>query len=312
MTTNSPIVILGGAGFIGSHLIRKLSESTDTEILVLDNLHRPCEGILDQWREYQNVKFVEGDIRDKTCLSGVFRGAGMVFHLAAQSNVIGAQADLDYSFTTNVVGTYNVLQTAREQGVGRVIFTSSREVYGEPETIPVSENARLWAKNAYGSSKITGELYCQVFRQQHGLDVRILRLSNVYGPGDEDRVIPLFCRAANQGTPLTVYGGSQVIDFIWIEDVVRALLDIAELDHWDGPVNIGGGQGVSIAELAAKVKELYADPAITIDIRPAREIEVTRYIADLKKMRLMLGWVPDSPSLLHLKETASFYGRVRR
>src|SRR5262249_25559920 len=146
--------------------------------------------------------------------------------LAAQSNVMGAVYDADYAFSSNVTGTYNVLQAAKSAGVKRVLFTSSREVYGDPEQLPVQETSALRPKNGYGASNAAGEIYCHTAANE-GLETSILRLANVYGTRDRDRVIPLFSQAAASGAPLTLYGGEQVLDFVWIDTVVDALIKAA-------------------------------------------------------------------------------------
>src|SRR5947209_6105623 len=147
------IVVTGGAGFIGRHLVTRLCESraafgvTDEPIVVLDNLRRGSREALASLVTQGQVRFVEGDIRDAATLAEVMRGATYVFHLAAQSNVMGAEDDPDYAFTTNVEGTYRVVQAAAHAGARRVVFTSSREVYGQPVSLPVAEDAQLAPKN---------------------------------------------------------------------------------------------------------------------------------------------------------------------
>src|SRR5207248_10684264 len=120
------------------------------------------------------------------------------------------------TFSTNVVGTFNVLSSAARLGVRRVVFASSREVYGEPISLPVDEEAPLLAINSYGASKAAGEAYCRAFRREFGLQTTVLRLANVYGPRDVGRVIPLWLQHASARQDLLVYGGRQVIDFVWI------------------------------------------------------------------------------------------------
>ena len=163
----------------------------------------------------------------------------IVYDLAAQSNVLGAVSDSDYSFTSNVIGTYHVLKSAVAADVKRVVFSSSREVYGEVDSLPVSENQPTDAKNLYGASKVAGEAYCRVFQATHGIDINVLRLANVYGLGDRNRVIPNWLEQARTGEDLILYGGEQVLDFVPINLVVRALLR-AESQSFHGlPVNIG-------------------------------------------------------------------------
>lgn len=189
------ILVTGGAGLIGSHLVNALVSGPDATIIVLDNLYRGSPAWVKPHIAQALVEFVNSDVRDLQAVYQAVRGSRIIFHLAALSNVIGASQDSEYSFTSNGVGTFSVLQAARVEGVERVIFTSSREVYGQPDAIPVSEDTSLRAKNAYGASKIAAEQYCTVVRENYGLDVRILRSANFYGPCDRGRDIPLFCEA---------------------------------------------------------------------------------------------------------------------
>jgi UDP-glucose 4-epimerase len=188
------VLVTGRAGFIGRHLVAALVAGGD-EVTVLDNLCRGERAAVEE----SVSRFMLGDVRDPAVVADAARGAAVIYHLAAQSNVLGAVSDIDYSFTTNVVGTYNVLTMARDLGVERVVFTSSREVYGEVDHVPVNEDQVLNPKNAYGASKVAGEVYCRAFQTTYGLDVAVLRLSNVYGPGDRDRVIPIWMERARAG-----------------------------------------------------------------------------------------------------------------
>ena len=231
----------GGAGFIGSHLVDALIDRGPCEVVVLDNLRRGRLEFIADHIETGRVCFIEGDIRDMDVVRKAVAGVDIVFHLAAQSNVMGAAYDVAYSSETNVCGTINVLQAAQESGVGRVVFTSSREVYGDADALPVHESAILAAKNLYGASKVAGEMYCRAFRGL-GLDVRWLRLGNVYGPRDRDRVIPIWLDRAAAGLDLELYGGRQVLDLIPVSFVVEALILISEAAVWNGPINIASGR----------------------------------------------------------------------
>lgn len=276
------ILVTGGAGFIGGHLVNRLTSIGARDIRVLDNLHRGYS------RDSlpASVEFLKADIRDPDAVSDAFRGCEIVFHLAAQSNVMGAGADSGYSFNTNVVGTYNVLQSAAGGGVKRMVFPSSREVYGEPLHIPVPETAPLRAKNAYGASKIAGEVYCRLAAQQ-GLETVVLRLANVYGPGDRDRVIPLFAAAARAGLPITVFGGQKILDFVWIEVVVDALIQAAFGSYVRGPANIGSGKGTRIVNLARRMIDLSGSVS-KIEVVDEREQEVGRFVADISRAKRWL------------------------
>ena len=279
-------LVTGGAGFIGHHLVNTLKKIPGVSVTVLDNLQRqraeklrPTPG---------NVTFHPLDIRDRSAVARAIHGTDVVFHLAAQSTVIGSAEDVEYSFSSNVQGTFNVLHAAAMAGTKRVVFTSSREVYGEPETIPVPETAQLKPKSHYGASKAAAEMYCRAFRQ-NGLQVVILRLANVYGPGDTGRVIPLFVEQALRGIPLVLYDGTQVLDFVWIGTVVSVLMDAGFREFLPGPINIGSGIGVTVRELAIRILEL-TNSRSTIHTEPRRDAEVSHFVADTaegqKRLRL--------------------------
>jgi UDP-glucose 4-epimerase len=244
---------------------------------------------------------VQGDVRDRDLLARLTEGTDVVYHLAAQSNVLGAISDPDYSFTTNVVGTYEVLRAARVSGVRRVIFASSREVYGEPERTPVPETAPLRPKNAYGASKVAAEMYCHAFAEQ-GLDVGILRFSNVYGARDRDRVIPLFIQNALAGRRLVVYGQDKTLDFVWIDRAIEALLRAGTAPSLHPcPINIGSGVGVLLLDLAERVQSLVPQSG-GIDVVTNRQAEVDCFVADVSCAKSVYGLEQAVDPLDHLPE----------
>jgi UDP-glucose 4-epimerase len=296
-------LVTGGAGFIGSHLVDRLVRDGH-DVVVLDNLRRARAPRLKHHIEPVTVSLVEGDIRDAALVRDVLQGCETVYHLAAQSNVIGAIEDAEYSFGTNTLGTFNVLRAAADADVRRMVFTSSREVYGESGYVPVDEDHPLAAKNPYGASKVAGEAYARTFAHCYGLDVAILRLANVYGPGDRDRVIPLWIEEAAAGRDLHVYGGNQVLDFVWIDTVIDALI-YAGNTGLPGPTNVGTGVGTSILELASRILEVTGSRSGIARV-PARGAEVTRFVADIMRMRA-LGLKPDADPLAHLPAMADEY-----
>ena len=293
------VIVTGGAGFIGSHLVDRLVEESPGEIVVLDNFHRGRRANLAHHDSCPAVRLVEVDIRNAEAVQAACTGADTIYHLAAQSNVMGAVSDLSYSFATNVAGTVNVLEAARATGARRVVFTSSREVYGEVAQLPVREDAPLNAKNSYGASKAAGELYARVFQNTYGVETAILRLANVYGARDYDRVIPLWLDAAAAGRELIVYGGQQVIDFVHVDLVVEALLRAARSEAVGQPINIGSGQGTPILQLAEQIMAL---PGVRtrLDLRSARSVEVARFTADVTLMRDRLKLSPAADPLYGL------------
>ncbi len=297
------VLVTGGAGFIGAHLVARLAEGTD-EIVVIDNFKRSSRESLGRWVSAGRIRLLEGDIRRFDAIAEVVRGCETVFHLAAQSNVMGAVDDPEYSITTNVLGTFNVLRAAAEGGAKRVVFTSSREVYGEASALPVSESEPLLAKNPYGASKVAGEAYCRTFANTHQLPVEVVRFANVYGSGDSGRVIPLWLTAAQEGRDLQIFGGDQVIDFLWVGTAVTALL-YAALHRLPGPVNIGSGEGTKIVDLASRIVDVTGSTSRIVRA-PPRSVEVAKFVADTRVMR-SLGIAPESDPLGHLGELVAAY-----
>jgi UDP-glucose 4-epimerase len=294
-------VVTGGAGFIGSHLVDALLEEEGGQVVVIDNVSRGRFANLARHDAHPRLRVVEADVRDLHSVRSAFEGANLVFHLAAQATVMGGARDVDYTFSTNVIGTYNVLKVAAEQGARKVVFASSREVYGEPVSVPVDEVHPLLAINSYGASKVAGEALCRAFARESSLQSVILRLANVYGPRDVGRVIPHWIEQARGGHELVVYGGRQIIDFIWVGDVVQAMLRAASVDVALPPINVASGTGTKIADLARRISRLADSPAET-RILPGRSIEVTRFIGATDRMTQLLGLAPAADPLSHLPE----------
>ena len=296
------ILVTGGAGFIGHYLVERLARNHKGAVTVVDNLHRGDAANLEPCA--RDIIFRRQDIRDRSALDEAMRGCEVVFHLAAQSSVLGSIQDTEYSCATNVLGTFHVLEAARQAGVKRVVFTSSREVYGEPESIPVTETAPLRPKNPYGASKAAAEMYCRAFGQ-NDLEVVVLRLANVYGPRDTDRVIPLFVERSLRGLPLFLYDGTQILDFVWIDIVVDALVKAASGEFSPEPLNIGSGKGTTIANLAKRILDLTNSRSL-LKIEKRRGVEVSRFVADTTRARARLGLpLPEDP-LFGLEEVVKW------
>ncbi len=293
------VAVTGGAGFIGSHLVDRLLAQTFADVVAFDNFSRGKRSNLEQHRFERRLRLIEGDVRDSASVEAALHGASIVYHLAGQSTVMGAVTDPEYTFTTNVVGTFNVLRVAARSGVRRVIFASSREVYGEPIALPVEEGHPLLAINAYGASKVAGEASCRAFRRESGLDTIILRLANVYGARDFGRVIPLWIGRASTGEDFDVYGGKQVLDFIWIGHTVDALVRAATLETPLPPINVASGTGTSILDLARRITHLTHGQS-HVRMNPARSMEVTRFVGNVERMRQMLGVIPPNDPLADL------------
>ncbi len=275
------IMVTGGAGFIGSHLVDRLVQDRAGKVVVIDDFSRGRMEYLALCRN--QISIVNGDIRDSKLLKREMAGVDLVFHLAAQSNVLDGFRNPDAAFESNVIGTYQVLREAVAAGVKRVVFSSSREVYGDPIALPVSESAPVAPKNAYGVSKTACELYCRLSAQS-GMEVVVLRLTNVYGSRDRGRVIPLFIEQAIDGLPLKVFGREKTLDFLWIENLVDVLCEASRKACPDHPVNVGCGKGVKLIDLAARIRALTGG-ASKVDISEERAPEVSRFVADVTHAR---------------------------
>lgn len=292
------VLVTGGAGFIGHHLVAALTNAGH-EVVVLDNLKR---GSFER-PGLSGATLIERDIRSAADCAAAVRGCDAVVHLAAQANVMGSADDPAYAFETNVTGTWNVARASIAAGVEQFVFSSSREVYGEPDELPVSETAGFAPKNVYGATKVAGEALLSVLAAD-GFGVSVLRLSNVIGRGDSGRVLPLWLDAAREGQPLRLFGGEQEIDSVPVATVVAAVRKVLELGRLNGPVNIGGGRSFALAEVAERVAELFPTRT-TIERVPARAIEVRRFRAGIQRMREQLGIEPPDDPLAGLESFAT-------
>jgi UDP-glucose 4-epimerase len=297
-------LVTGGAGFLGSHLIDRLV-GDNIDVIAIDNLRRGKLEHIQEHIDSGRVDFHLGDIREIEDVRSVVRDVDVVYHLAAQSNVMGAFDDPDYSFGSNVVGTYNVLTAAREARVRHFVFSSSREVYGEAKSLPAHEQLMVEPKNPYGASKLAGEAYCRVWHESLALPCTILRFGNLFGPRDSGRVIPIWLSRALHGEDLILYGGQQVLDFVWVGMAVEALIRASQCPEL-GPVNVANGQGISLHDLATRIREL-THTSTKLILEPPRDAEVTRFIGDVGRMTSILGLEPEVDSLQHLPELLAEY-----
>lgn len=243
----------GGAGFIGTALVRRLlreREKEPLEVRVFD---------LEPTR-VEECEAVQGSILDPPALSRAMRGCGWVVHLAAFLGVQRSDRDPLRCLDVNITGTKNVLEACVSNAVRRVVFASSSEVYGENGPVPVSEASSIRPSSVYAVSKLTGEEYVRAYATRYGIDYTILRPFNVYGPGQsEEFVIPRFLRAAVEGRPPLVYGtGQQVRAFCSVDDLVEGLtLALFSPDATGQVFNLGNDTGlISILDLGHKIVAL--------------------------------------------------------
>lgn len=253
-------LVTGGAGFIGSHIVAALLERGD-QVRVLDNFSTGKHDNLPTQTE--NLKVIEGDIRERADVAAAMKSVDLLFHQAAFVSVQLSLENPKDCFDVNVHATLHLLEAAREAGVSRVLLASSAAVYGDNSTMPLKESTPLRALSPYAASKQTNELFADFYTRVYNLPVTALRYFNVYGPrqspaSDYAAAIPIFIRNLLDGQQPTVYGdGNQTRDFIFIDDVVRANLAAAGHPQAAGRIfNVCAGAGVSILGLLKTLSEL--------------------------------------------------------
>ncbi|MGB9713960.1 MAG: SDR family oxidoreductase [Candidatus Bathyarchaeales archaeon] len=289
------VLVTGGAGFIGSHLVERLLKG-GYNVVVLDDLSSGKTENLDL--ENRSLLFLKGDIRNREVVKRALKDVEVVFHLAALVDVSFSVRNPLLVNQVNVCGSLNILEESIKNNVEKFIYASSCAVYGEPQYLPINEEHPTNPLSPYAVSKLAVEKYCKVFNKLHGLKAVSLRLFNVYGPRQEGNpysgVVSQFIRRLRSGEPPIIFGdGSQTRDFVYVLDVVDAFCEAMESKQCVGDINIGSGKETSIKELAEtlidkfglkNVEPIYAEP---------REGDIKRSWANIEKAKHKLGYKPN-------------------
>lgn len=288
-------LVTGGAGFIGSNLVRALLERGDT-VRVLDNFATGNRRNLAEIAD--DLEIVEGDLRSYERVHTAVRGADLVFHLGALGSVPRSVQDPLTTTAVNVEGTLNVLLAARDEGVGRVVAASSSSVYGDGGAFPRVETQAPNPISPYAVAKLAAERFCVSFFRVYGLETVALRYFNVFGPRQDPTsqyaaVVPLFIRAIEEGRPVTIYGdGEQSRDFTYVANVVDANLLAADAEGAAGTVlNIATGGFETVNVLADTVGTLLGRP-VERAYEPQRPGDVQRSWAEVALAREAIGFEP--------------------
>ncbi len=284
------IVVSGGAGFIGSRLVRKLAHSGH-EIVIVDDLSKGSLVGIKDLLDAGVVKLNKHDIRVVDGLGEMLRGCDALIHLAAVSTVPEAEADLSKAFTVNVVGTENLLKISAETGLDRIVFASSAAVYGDNPRA-VSENTKPNPLGVYGSTKLLGERLLESYSRSHNIKSVALRIFNVYGGERGTGVVDSFLRSCLEDKPLTIYGnGRHVRDFIHLDDVVEAIIKALKYTE-KGPLferfNIATGRPTTIIELARMILTAYGKPLRLIKHEAERSGDIRFSLADVTRAQTIL------------------------
>lgn len=299
-------VLIGGAGFVGSHLIEQLVEGGVKEIVVFDNFARGTRSNIAGAEKSGRIKVVEGDILDAKAVEKVVDGADGVYHLAA-SWLLQCVDDPPAGLQTNVVGMFNVMNACHSAKVRRLVFSSSASVYGNALQTTMGEDHPLNNRTFYGATKIAGEQLLRAFNEMHGLDYVALRYFNIYGPrqdysGAYVSVIMKVLDRIDAGEPPVVYGdGSQAYDFIYVGDVARSNLLAMQSKATDEAINICTGIRTSIRELVELLRELTGSKT-EVEYRPAAQQFVTDRLGDPTRSRELLGFEATVPLREGLKK----------
>ncbi|MBN2562489.1 MAG: GDP-mannose 4,6-dehydratase [Phycisphaerae bacterium] len=303
------VLVTGGAGFIGSELVRQL-ESEAGQVVVVDNLVNGCRQNLEDILG-DKVGLVEVDIRDVPRMSELLRDIDLVFHLACLGVRHSIHAPHE-NHEVNATATLNLLSLARDTGVKRFVYVSSSEVYGTARSVPMTEEHPTFPMTVYGSSKLAGECYTRAFYRTYGYPTVCVRPFNVYGPrchheGDSGEVIPKLMLRCMAGEPMVAFGdGTQTRDFTYVEDSARGILLCGRSDLAVGEtINIGSGAEVSINDLAREVMQVVGRPDAKLVHDAPRPGDVLRLYADSTRARELLDFqtrVPFREGLAKLRD----------
>lgn len=293
----SRVLVIGGAGFIGSHVVDELIKTQAVkEVIVYDNFCRGTRANLANALKDSRVSIfpIGGDVRDVDILNKAMEEVDYVFHLAA----LWLLQCYEYpraAFETNIAGTFNVLEACVRNKVKKLVYSSSASVYGNALQIPMAEDHPFNNRTFYGATKVAGEQMCRAFCDRYGLNYVGLRFMNVYGPRQDDKgvytsVIAKTLERIDRGEPPVIYGdGSQTYDFIYVGDVARANLCAVEADRTDQCYNVGMGEPTSVKELVMLLLELTGSKLLP-KYQPEGKSFVTNRVGSTWKAEAQIGF----------------------
>ncbi len=288
------VLVIGGAGFIGSHIVEQLLQEPVGEVVVLDNFVRGSRGNLQAVEQDARLQVVEGTITEPRVLGELMQGTDYVFHLAALW-LFECVHEPRQAVDVNIVGTYNVAEAAARAGVKKVVYSSSASVYGDAVLTPMTEDHPFNNRTMYGATKIAGEQFFRAYHEQHELDYVALRYMNVYGPRMDYRgayvsVIMKVLDRIDRGLAPIIYGdGAQAYDFVHVSDVARANLLALKSSATDDCFNVGTGAKTDINDLVDRLIRLTGSE-LTPEYRPQQEMFVTQRIGSTEKAEQLLGF----------------------
>jgi UDP-glucuronate decarboxylase len=305
---NMKIIVTGGAGFIGSHLVDRLMESGH-KVICVDNLYTGRKPNNAQWSEHPNFQFIEHDVIDSIMIDNV----DQIYHLACPASPVHYQSDPIKTAKTNFLGTLNMLELAQKTQA-RILLASTSEVYGDPLIHPQVES--YWGnvnctgiRSCYDEGKRAAETITFDYHRQFGIEVRVARIFNTHGERmleNDGRVVSNFVVQALKGIPLTVYGdGSQTRSFCYVSDLVEGLIRLMN-GNYIGPVNLGNPGEYTILQLAQTIQNMI-DPNTEIIFKPLPQDDPQRRQPDISQAKLHLGWEPTVQLKEGLSKTIAYF-----
>ena len=287
------ILVTGGAGFIGSNLVRRLLQEGYRSVTVLDNL---STGYLENLEGLEgSLRFVEGDVRDRELVGKLCKDSAYIFHMAAHVGNVKSIEAPDSDAAINITGTLNILDATKDSGkLRRLVYSSSAACYGEPLYLPVDEKHLLSPDSPYGVSKMAAEKYVMCYEKTHGVPVACLRYFNAYGTNQRydayGNVLPIFVERILEGKGITVFGdGEQTRDFVNVDDIVQANILAMELDGPGGIFNVATGEQTTINGLVELLRG-QVGRHFEVEYAAPRKGEVRDSYADISLSRKELGF----------------------
>jgi UDP-glucose 4-epimerase len=314
------VLITGGAGFIGSHIVEYFgrvgrahavkgrAHAEKVDVVVLDNLRSGFRKNLDGLQ----CRFIEGSVTDSAAVKEAVKGVDYIFHLAAMISVPESMQKPKECVEINTQGTLTVLEEAARAGVKKLCFSSSAAVYGDNPKLPKTEDMLPEPKSPYAVTKLDGEYYCQMFHNEGWLKTACMRYFNVFGPRQDPKsqyaaAVPIFIDKALRNEPITIFGdGLQTRDFVYVKDVVAANVFLAEFPELTGVYNVANGQTITIKELAEKIIDLTGSKS-QIRFASERPGDIKHSRAAIKKIH-SAGFVPSNLFEDGLAETIGYLG----
>lgn len=303
------VLVTGGAGFIGSNFVHYLLETTDHHVVTLDSLtYAGTTENLSEVLDHERHRFVEGDIRDEALVGDLVEDCDVIVNFAAESHVDRSIQDAEPFVSTNVDGTRTLLDAALEHDLDSFVQISTDEVYGTIESGSVDEDAPLDPRNPYSATKASADLLALSYHTTHGLPVIVTRSSNNYGPYQHrEKLIPKFITRAAAGETLPVYGdGSNVREWLYVEDNCRAIMTVLENGTPGEVYNIGSGTELTNIDVTERIIEMVDGSEDQIEFVEDRPGHDQRYSLDATKLR-SLGWEPERSFEDGLKQTVEYY-----